>query len=115
MKYRQHNEIQHSSDTYLTSGENRSSFLLLPLLIIVITRIVVLVIVILTLAHSNQVLFVLVRGGPGPRSLQTQEGMSAVMETGEPGKSLDQGLLHQGPDTAHLRPGGRFKTKCAKL
>ena len=115
MKYRQHNEIQHSSDTYLTSGENRPSFLLLPLLIIVITRIVVLVIVILALAHSDQVLFVLVRGGPGPRSLQTQEGMSAVVETGEPGESLDQGLLHQGPDTAHLRPGGRFKTKCAKF
>ena len=99
MKYRQHNEIQHSSDTYLTSGENCPSFLLLPLLIVIITRIIVLVIIILALSHSDQVLFILVRGGPAPWSLQTEEGMSVVMETGEPGESLDQGLLHQGPDT----------------
>ena len=84
----------------MTTRENCTSFLLLPLLIVIITRVLVLLIVILALADSDQVLFVLVGGGATthPGSLQTQEGMSVVMETGETGESLDQRLLYQGPD-----------------
>ena len=97
IKYGQHSYRVH---TYLTSRENCPSFLLLPLLIVIITRVIVLVIVILALADSDQVLFVLVggRATANPGSLETQEGMSVVVETGETGESLDQGLLHQGPD-----------------
>ena len=91
MKY-----FHHTLNTYLTPRENCPSLLFLPLLIVIITRIIVLVIIILALSHSDQVLFILVRGGPSPWSLETEEGVSVVMETGE---SLDQGLLHQGPDT----------------
>ena len=92
-----------TANTYLTSRENCPSFLLLPLLIIIITRIIVLLIVVLALRDSDQVLLVLLglRDGAQPRSLvETEEGMSVVVEAGQAGESLDQGLLHQGPGTA---------------
>ena len=49
------------------------------------------------------------------RPLETKEGMSVVVEAGEAGQSLDQGLLHQGPDRGPLARSFHSTKNCHLL
>ena len=88
--------VQYS--TNLTSREDSSCFLFLPLLII-IRKIIVVIIIVIILAVSDSNVRFLRSSCVGWRSLKTKEGVSHRVETSKTWQPLNQRLLHQHSDT----------------